>query len=229
MPNNQSGNALFITLIAIALFSALTMVIAKLENAAEFDMDYEKMRAAVGQLTNFTTTLETSLQKVKTFHGCSENELDFYADSYNSSNYQHASTNTKCQLFHPAGGGMTYIEADDAILSNSSGDDYRITGQQVVDGIGTDAADLVFLATVTHDACLFINQKLGIDDVAGAPPTDDDTAHDITYAFNGANTVNGDYAATFTIDHANVAGFNSGCVYDSDDDLYVYYDVILAR
>ena len=222
MRREQSGNALFIVLIAIVLFAGLTMVMANLEGSREFDTGYEDMRSGAAQLITFTTTLDSAVTKVMSFNGCTENDLDFYDDGYNFSNYQHATTNERCQIFHPKGGQMTYKEVGGSVLEDRSFS-YRITGQQSVEGIGTTANELTFLAHVTPEGCAYLNDQLGVENLGdGSPPVDDDSQPFTNQVFNNGALAEGDYSGTAVIDHANLVGEPAGCFYDSDSDRYIF-------
>ena len=230
MRRDQSGNALFIVLIAIVLFAGLTMVMANLEGSREFDTDYEGMRSGAAQLITFAATLDSAVTKVMSFNGCTENDLDFYDQGQSPTDYEHSVTNERCQIFHPKGGQMTYKEVGGSILDPSQTYSYRITGQQGFTEIGTNLNDLTFLAHVTAGACSYLNEQLGVENlVDGSPPIDDVSQPFLLQVFNGGRTGQGDYSGAGLVTHANLTGKPSGCYYDSDNDIYLFYSVLLAR
>lgn len=252
----ESGNALFIILIAVALLGALSFAVTRW-GAGKDTVSKEKTALAVDEMMDYANTLRTAVQRLMAVHGCTAGMLSFASNKFtDSAAYNNASApaDKSCHVFNAAGGGVTWQKPPAATVGagldalHVAGVEYLITGAMSVQGVGTTPSapfcntvnnsgqELAVMALVTRDMCLQINNAQGIVNTGGEPPVTGPAAYNIPgtswWVFSGgfvANTTEGlQYCAQ------EVAGHSTGCW--SDDGSanggkhnYFFYSVLLAR
>jgi len=102
---NQSGNALFLILIAVALFAALSYSITtSSRGGAGIEKEQEQIDTAVEQ--QCIAYVERGENKLKVLNGCADNELNYELPDGNNAN-DDAPTDGSCDLFKPEGANLT--------------------------------------------------------------------------------------------------------------------------
>jgi len=211
--NNQSGNALFLILIAVALFAALSYAVTQ-SGRGGGSATKEQAMIAAAQITQYGAALENAMTRMiltgtpaASIAFCSTGGINNPATNC----IQVPTTNERCStgsdcIFASEGGGVAPVETAGAAWYI-----YPQTAppQESVNGVGTTANDVVFLvggffSPLTLDICNAINQGLGL----GTPPVQDDVAA-------GINPYPGEYAACY-IQSGNPAA-------------YTYYHVLQAN
>ena len=165
--------------------------------------------------------------------GCSENDISFANDIV--SGYEHTPVvDDKCKVFHPDGGGATYVFASEKVFENGAVNWSYTGGIEVQDigstgGTGFDSNEvLALLSGIDSSACKNINNKAGI---AGIPQG---TVLDTGFFLISVINVN---AYTTTGNHligdpgegtmGNLRGHSFGCFQFGT--IHNYYHVLLAR
>ncbi|MGH1398730.1 MAG: PulJ/GspJ family protein [Alphaproteobacteria bacterium] len=211
--SNERGNVLFIILIAIALFAALSAVVANMMRGSggSVEVSEEKARIYADEIIDYARGIRQAVQELRISNGCSETEISF--ENNEVSGYINGA-NTECQVFHPDGGGLRYIAVQEGV---NDGSDWVFTGQNHADDIGSSSAELIIiLPNISSSICSAVNDKTGITALGN------DAAIDFT-KFTGA------YNATQTIDFSD--NIMSGCLsYDnSGTDEPFFYQVLIAQ
>lgn len=227
----DSGNVLFLILIAVALFAALSYAVTQSTRGGG-NADDESSLIKSASLTQYVATIKTAIMRLR-INGCGEDGISFHHTSWGHADYQHTpSASTDCQIFHQDGGGVSWQTPPDDITTL----EWEFVGEARVHGIGTtdltdDSVDLVLaLPGISEAMCLKINEELGYD-FGGVVPVD---SGDL---FDGSDTrFDGDYVAA-----DNITGPNNGCPDDlcyketacfresAGNEYYIYYDVLIAR
>lgn len=181
----QSGNILFLILIAVALFGALIFAVTLSTRQGGEDVNREVVRIAASRLAQHSVDLERATLHVKLSKRMADAQISFetaatggYANPF--------CTMEECRVFSPAGGQASYITPDMSWLQASdwgqdSYGEWIFTGDACIPGIGnghetaceTDAEHNELIAVVPwviRDLCIEVNQKLGVDLVNGRPP-----------------------------------------------------------
>lgn len=96
---NASGNALFMILIAVALFAALSYAVTQSGRGAG-GIAREQAMLDKAQLDNYLAAVNYGVMKLEQLAGCKL--IDFTPPA------QQGSGSKTCTLFHPDGGGVTY-------------------------------------------------------------------------------------------------------------------------
>lgn len=217
--SKQSGNALLIIMIGVALFAALMMVITRNNR---YDTGSTEKAAIDAQLiTSYADKINGAVQSLMLQNRCMASQLGFSSTGSGT-----------CQVYDHsgAGGGMTYqtppAEAVDTASATADGSSlagsYYVEGNVVVTNAGSTSPDLIFVMPfVTQAVCAQINQ---ITSNSTSIPT---VAAD---AFDGT-TYTGTYASTYTLTTSGTTN-SSGCFQSTGSKPgagYHYYSVLIAN
>src|SRR5690606_6179950 len=99
----EQGNALFLILIAVVLFAALTYAITQ-SGRGGGDVGRETHQITGTALTQYTTSIRTAITRML-IRGIAVDELKF--DPPHATAYE-VSADVRYQVFHPDGGGVGY-------------------------------------------------------------------------------------------------------------------------
>lgn len=231
----ESGNVLFLILIAVALFAALSYVVTQSTRSGGGSTEREKNILSSAQMTQYPTGLRTSIIRM-VLGGTSVENIKFN----DPSNFGALSTNTL--VFHPSGGGATYQQGP-ADLSASGNDalTWYFNANFEVSGVGLDGSggnDLIaFLPGVSSGVCRQVNEELGVDTedctalTSGVPDVALTVANvedqmDNTYTFPGTAT------ATIAASTGCATVFSrqaSACFHNTNGNTFTFYSVLLER
>ena len=229
---SEKGNVLFLILIAVALFAALSYVVTQSTRSGGGSTEREKNILSSAQMTQYPTALRTSIIRL-VLGGVSIENVKFNAPTAFG-----ASTNV--EVFHPNGGGATFQTAPASLMSTGIEGTWSFNANFFVPQIGIDTAGgndvIAFLSGVSSGICAQANTELGVvttgctaSPTAGVPRSD--------AAVTNANIIqNMNTAYTFpagpgvALQCAAGTAFTrqpSGCFYDGAN--YVFYSVLLER
>jgi len=223
---NESGNAFWFILLAIALLTALTVVISRSSETTEQSGDIERQRIVGSDVMRYAAGIEQAVGQMR-LRGASENEISF-ENSFVSGYTNTRCGNNDCKVFDVQGGAITFSSAASSVSSNS----WIFTGANSVSGVGEDgtgetsSADnelLIILPGISQELCGRINIELGI---AGIPQ--DTTNADVATKYVGT------FPDGRVIENMNRA--KSGCFEGNLDDsgtdisgTYYFYHTLIER
>lgn len=228
----ESGNVLFLILIAVALFAALSYAVTQSTRSGGGTSDNETSLINSAQLTQYPAGVRTAVVRM-IIGGTDVSNLEFNPPS----DFQ--AGREAVEVFHPTGGGATYANAPTEIMDvggGNGGGTWVFNGENQINFIGTSdaggpiqsSADLIaFLSGVTQSICNRINSELGISgsipvesglDVATLMDDDNPSICDPTCA---GGTIGGDITA--------LDGQPYGCFRNGAAGPYVYYHVLVER
>ena len=195
--NHSRGNALFMILIAVALFAALSYALTQ-SGRGGASINKETARTYASLLLQQSAQISSSLQRMKILYGCSENKFNLYTDNYvnnagNPINYPNSKANTDgtCDLYSANGGGMAALTISEAAFDMEHPDVLNISGKPTawrpghlkfdvgqIAGLGTDgpsgtasANDLmIHVNYLNKDTCRAVNELAGVNNPDGDPP-----------------------------------------------------------
>lgn len=228
---NESGNVLFLILIAVALFAALSYAVTQSSRSGVGDASNETNLISSAQVTQYPASIRTSVIRMVVSNNVDVATLNFDTPS-NFATTCNASP-SRC-VFHPSGGGAAYVGAPADIMENNAAGQWYFSGHYEVTNLGISTASnaagndiIAFLPGVKSSICSKINSELGIggdtihstnlDPAAAAQFMG--TAYTIPASEINIGTAGG--AAAFD-------GQPFGCIEDSGGD-YIYYHVIVER
>ncbi len=238
---HEKGNVLFLILIAVALFAALSYAVTQSSRSGAGTADGESNLINAAQITQYPASVRTAIVRM-IIGGVDVTQLEFDPPVDFGS-----LTSPTFGVFHPTGGGATSVTAPPEIMASGTQGTWMFNTRYQITNIGTSAANntandlIAFLPGVATSICQRMNTELGIvttddDDGNGVPDAGILIANIPVVGMNqdGGATGIGAYAATHVIG-TDFAGQPFGCA-DFDDataltangDL-VYYHVLVER
>ncbi len=171
---NQKGNALFLILIAVALFAALSYAVTQSGRGGS-GIDKEKATLGASRLMQYGGELQIALQRMQVVGGVSRANYDFETNQrkeYDGDALPLANTSCAdetCEVFSANGGGMAYESCPDLSAATTGwAADGAAPGHSLfeivaIDGIGTSLPEIVLrIPGVMREVCEEINSKLNL-------------------------------------------------------------------
>lgn len=167
--NRESGNVLFLILIAVALFAALSYAVTQSTRSGAGSTDREQSLLGSASLTQYPTALRTSVVRML-LAGLDVKDLLFAAPAgFTTISNQHL------LVFHPDGGGAVYQQAPVDVMASGGVGTWSHNMNFAIPGIGRTAtpataatADLIaFLPGVNDPSCARVNTQMGVNTTAG--------------------------------------------------------------
>jgi hypothetical protein len=164
---SERGNVLFLILIAVALFAALSYAVTQSTRSGGGDASKETNLVNAAGVTQYPASVKTAITRMIVSNGTDADSLLFNTPStYGSFTTTYPATNG---VFHPTGGGATYTDAPANVMQSGSPGTWHFNGENQVTNIGTSGtlsastADVIaFLPGVKKAVCDSIHGKLGI-------------------------------------------------------------------
>lgn len=239
--DGERGNVLFLILIAVALFAALSYAVTQSTRSGSSDASSETNLINSAQLAQYPAGVRTSVVRM-IIGGVGVETLLF--DTPSDFSLIEAASKTANAVFHPSGGGAVFQYAPNEVMANGQSASWIFSSDYEVSQIGQTVAAssdgneiMAILPGVSASVCKKVNRELGItgtdgdgDGVptAGAAILPVYATHSMTDN-NPANPGIGNEVATIA---GAFVGQPFGC-FDADDgssaSAYVYYHVLVER
>lgn len=190
MKNGEGGNVLFLILIAVALFAALSYAMSKSSGTANSSQSKSsELNLQTSQLLQYLASLKQNVLRLKT-RGCDITEMSFERAPFDGSDANYINPNSpsdfSCHLFHPDGAGTPEwktqpFQNQDLVFSSYKSP--RFTATWYVEDIGIDQRPelMALIGIVNEDLCYQLNEKLGVDNPSGVLPKKDGSHIHTTY------------------------------------------------
>ncbi|WP_435640540.1 hypothetical protein [Micavibrio aeruginosavorus] len=240
----ENGNVLFLILIAVALFAALTFAVVQTRGGGS-DANKEKLQIAASQLAQYGGDIEAAILRMRVGKGMGPDVMSFETPFLSSANYTNPDCAIDdCKVYLPKGGAISYNTPNDEWLDWSQNTQphwggWLFTGGSCVPGVGLgndatcngDIANLELIAIVPYiqrDVCMEINRRKEITTGATLPPQDQGNAW----------INNPEFAGTFTTGEAissagdELFGRTEGCFEGGGtpaSGTYHYFKVLIER
>jgi hypothetical protein len=233
--NNQSGNALWFILLAVALLGFLTAFLSRGTSSTNQSGSIEKARIKASSLLQYTKSIENAVQKM-VLNGVGENDLDFVG--INVAHNNPSCTEHTCEVFNVNGGGIAYRSASKILGDKNFTNDWIVSTGNRVGGLGCDDATnscrelMLLLPGLSDTICKQINSVAGVSNPSSAPPQqqyiEEGVAFTGSYSDNTANRMLGGSDATN--ESPQVAYKSAGCVtkFNGTPTNYLF-QVLIAR
>ncbi len=216
---SDRGSILFIILISIILFSALSYAVTNSMSSNGNDASKERQGALVASLMQNMSLLENTIMRAKLVDGVPEHGFDFsYTGGWASNNS--ACTTANCEIFDV----IPVFEFPDWALATEFPPYFwsvRILN------VGTDAPELVIAYRgISSDVCNAINSELGLGDI-DAPTDSWGWVGGVSAYYTG--TLSAFPAGYATLGNTNAAlkGLKSFCFSGSEG--YYFIHVLMER
>ncbi len=231
---SESGNVLFLILIAVVLFAALSYAVTQSTRSGGGDASSETNLVNSAQITQYPASIKTAITRMNVSLSISPDLLEF-----NTPATLAALTDPTYGVFHPSGGGGTYAQAPNDVMvsagTNPTGI-WKFNSENEVHNIGTSAgaatstvgtADVIaFLPDIKKAICDKINSELGISGTTVETATIDVATLMIN---SNAGIGGGGGSIGFTGGATGLAGQPQGCYRAGAAGMYVYYAVLVER
>ncbi len=255
----QRGNALFLILIAVALFAALSYAVTQ-SGRGGGSIDREQASIFASQITQLAGQYENVITRMRLVNGCADTEISFNYDSNGDSSYTAADlyhnpnnpSNTSCFVFHPDGGGLTYSDPDDQWVASVSGSppyyqNLLFSANSCIPGVGSspvggcnsnglnDESLIFYVPYINENICFELARSLDTLTPSGAIPIDNASAWNTSARFAGAFTDGRLILNNGASDNSqSMVGQASGCFEggggsDTPADTFHFYHIILFR
>ncbi len=227
----QSGNVLFLILIAVALFAALSYAVSQSSRTNSGTIS-EKEKALISQIRGYPVGIKTAISRLTSINGVTDSQLDFITPVGFGAL---TSAQKKQNVFHPEGGGAIYAGIKDKTFNDplflvNGRYYYTISGKNQVRGVGSDNPDIssndfVAFLPVTQDLCGKINKILGFPSGTILSATHQGNMDYDTYPY----AYNSSYVMSFPpFNPVFEACLNVGDTVGGPEK-YFYYQVVWAR
>lgn len=228
--HTERGNVLFLILIAVALFAALSYAVTQSTRSGGGDAGRETSLVNSAAITQYPASIKTSIVRMIVSNGVTVDNLTFDDPSLFTANLTTPALQA-ANVFHPSGGGANYSQAPNAVMANNLPGTWVFNAQNRVWNIGTDTTstagvDIVaILPSVTQAICERIHSQLGL----GAVPTLSNVILNTPKLSTAAAIT---YTATAIIGNSGGAsvlnGQPQGC-FQQPANTYNYYHVLVER
>lgn len=240
----QDGNALFLILIAVALFAALSYAITS-SGRGGGNIDRETNKIAAAQILDSANALQRAVQKLQILNGCSDTQLSFENDTVAGyTNTGDPRGDETCHIFKSDGAGLAWPQ-----IKGLDDTNINISGRNGVSFLGLPetpsgrcysevnkepCAELIVFYNIgpNKELCMELNDAVGVANPGGAP--EENGGWPTIIKFQGV--YDGTHNASRLNDNAAVAPENrnnnlySGCslIHDTSTN-YNFYHVLKAR
>ena len=159
---NDKGNVLFLILIAVGLFAALSYAVTQ-SSRGSTGIDREEAALTAAQIFQYASLVENAINRLRVGNGCRDTDISF-ENPVSTANYTNPSApgDSSCHVFEASGGGLQFIEAPDG------NDEWLFSGEIVVEehtinvsGINPELT--IILPRISAEVCQAINRAIGID------------------------------------------------------------------
>lgn len=117
----QAGNVLFLILIAVTLFAALTYAITNSSRSGKTDISQEKAQLSEAVGNSCTSSVNAAVLRLSMAGKCSNSQISYEQPDGTNPNPA-APADKSCHIFHPAGGGVSpcggYVTGDDPCMTS---------------------------------------------------------------------------------------------------------------
>lgn len=224
MSKSQNGSALFMVLIAVVLFAALSFALSQQSDTGR-GLSSEKIRLLASDVIDMGSQMSDTIAHLRL------NKIDLKKMSFENATmtgYANAScTVDTCKVFAYDGGGRDW---EKPIAEISRGADWGYTGDLSIQNIGTTDADLIaILPNLPQSLCEQINKMIGVKGSPAVMTGVIATQYVGNFAASPINltstTIDGKDAACIELRGPSGSAF-SGI---SSTPIYAYYQVLSAR
>lgn len=177
----QSGNVLFLILIAVVLFAALSYAVTKSSSGGGGNISREQAKLDQAELENYLLAVHTGVQRLTIVRGCESVDFTPPADW--------VAGDKSCHLFHPDGARVSYRDMDFDFFPDGSPTTDLGIGQSCgsIVHIGESGGNRIYAALADNGSIRWgpISTTTGATSTSdGLANTDDLIAYDLA---NGTN------------------------------------------
>lgn len=245
----QKGNVLFMILLAVALFAALSYAVTNSTRSAGGDISKEQLELHVGNILQYSNSVENAIMRMRLRNNCDDSQISFENTTVSGYSNSNAPADKRCHVFDDNGGGAVFVKNNpDYIDASYAGNGATLTVSPVyinVWAVGKDSGAtniglptfcssppycsdfLMVIPAIKKEMCLAINRKLGISTVSSDAPPQRWGCGLTGKEWNGTNPT----GCKWTFNTNEVKPFETGCTkgVGSMAGGYFFFHAILPR
>lgn len=172
----QRGNILFLILLAVVLFAALSYAVTSSMRGGGRDIADEKAQMLASQILQYAASLNNAAQRLMLVNNCKSTEISFYNTVWRTdvggllTLVNNTTPNDgRCEVFGTDGGGLTAYALPASVSEGQSIPSPGATGGMPfirslsIVGVGTPASDTIFVLNYLNPkVCEAINKSIGL-------------------------------------------------------------------
>lgn len=225
----ERGNVLFLILIAVALFAALSYAVTQSSRSGGSDASTETAAVNSASLTQYPTGIRTAMLRMS-IAGIAVSNIEFNepADFGDCTTPSGGPTAGQC-IFHPNGGGAVHQLAPSSASDTGAALPWYFNDNYAITDVGTTADDFVaFLPGITEGLCQELNRRYSISTI---PTIADVNAASVreTIGQGGSYIAPGGGTSFTGTWPGALDGQPYGCFYDSTATEWIYYHTIVEN
>jgi hypothetical protein len=243
--SGERGNVLFLILIAVALFAALSYAVTSSSRSGGNDANEETNLVNSSTITQYPASLRTAMIRMQVSDAIDIDQMEFNEPADFANCLTVGVVGDHC-VFHPDGGGATWVPGPAEVMAGGAQVDWVINAENEIDGVGTtagsnapttDTAEIIaFLPGIRRGICQKINEELGIASAsADGIPVETADVNFATHRENSNGTTGGLPAfvasgTTGTIDGSagELVGQAFGC-FQQPAGTFIYYHALIEQ
>ncbi len=241
---DERGNVLFLILIAVALFAALSFAVSQSTRTTP-SANKEQAALVAARFAQLGSQMEAAITKMRVMNGCRDNQISFenpaWSGIWAGTTNSDAPANKTCHLFDlTSGGGVIMPRFDDVpgvIGQCGAACPIRFTGKALVRNLGIDTKPELLIGLLLEDnsysqeVCRAYNQRNGLGSIATGASLNTNDWNNFTTGFGlyGGEPMTSPNWLMFGQDDAYLRGQPAACFKSNMTGYYALYYVVLAR
>ncbi len=182
--HSQRGNILFLILLAIILFVALSYAIMGQREQAPASINKEQVDSLAAQIIQTPNLMENAMQRAMMVEGIPDYGFDLSGQG-SAVGANSTCTVTACKMFQSRGGGVPNFKLPDWAWepgASNSDKEVQFWIAQII-GVGTSATELLFRTQpyLRSELCDAINRQTGNPDLVGITNWTADSIGGVSY------------------------------------------------
>ncbi|GEM_PF-369238 len=246
-----SGNVLFLILIAVALFAALSYAVTQSSRSGGDGVSKDKAKLAASQIIQYATSVEQTISRLKVINRCTDTQINF--DNNIIADYDNtlAPSDGRCDVFGGNGGALPFITPEDNWFKGQTlprwNKQFIYTGRDCYSNVGSggdtstcfnngtneDTELAVLLIDISDEICDEINKKFGLRKATQASSNGNTYDHPETDGkFKGSYGTSPTGSSHIHIASGYVNELSSqttGCIFDQSPNANIFFHVLIAR
>jgi hypothetical protein len=172
MPHKNSGNVLFLILLGVALFAALSYAVTGSSRNYAANISKDKALIEAGRIQQYGFRIEQAISNMRLVNKCSLKQISFDSDLWENTAWYdnpYSPTDERCHVFSSQGGGVAKADFSDLPLveefEGRYGYDHELFPNNVClyqKGIlnGGDGVDMMLVKPyISQEVCDAVNEK----------------------------------------------------------------------
>lgn len=158
----QQGNVLFLILIAVVLFAALSYAVTQSSRGGG-NADRETAQLSASQAVQYASALDYAITKLTLMNGCTETSISFENSTVTGyANTEDPSSTTACQIFHADGAGMSWASPPPGVNDGTPYFFNKTVNVYETNSTTYNGDLIMFLFNVSESFCDAVNSGVGI-------------------------------------------------------------------